>query len=247
MANNINGPSLAEKQILLLKLTELMDNRPAFGTSYISEPDAIQWQWLARAKGIMQRCELITRENFYAAAATVSSYWVSGFDSVQREIYETIEGFKIDLEIEGRDQIGFTYKTGDTYTFFSDLKGIIKCAQSEIFLIDPYFDGQSFDDYLSNTSSNLRVRILAKNYVSGIEAFAKRHVAQFKSNISLRSSKSLHDRVLFLDNSDCWIMGGSIKDGGQKPTYLIPLAPALAPEKLAVYEGIWSLATDHPL
>jgi len=61
--------------------------------------------------------------------------------------------------------------------------------------------------------------------------------------LELRKSKTLHDRVIFIDGYVCWIIGQSIKDAAKaKPTYLVQLAPDVVPEKLNNYEAIWTLA-----
>jgi len=35
-------------------------------------------------------------------------------------------------------------------------------------------------------------------------------------------------------------MGGSVKDAGNKPTYLIPVGTEIANDKLNIYEEIWN-------
>lgn len=67
----------------------------------------------------------------------------------------------------------------------------------------------------------------------------EKHKAQFQTNIELRRSKELHDRLIFVDQDVAWIMGGSIKDAGKKATYLIPVATPIAVVKREIYaDGI---------
>ena len=70
---------------------------------------------------------------------------------------------------------------------------------------------------------------------SHVEAFK----AQFGVTPELRKTKDIHDRLVILDGSDCWIVGGSFKDAGKKPTYLVPLQPSIAPTKVNIYETLW--------
>ena len=72
--------------------------------------------------------------------------------------------------------------------------------------------------------------------------YVDKHKAQFNSKITLKKYKKLHDRLIIIDNKECWITGGSINHAGVKsPTYLIPVGTEITIEKLRIYEEIWIL------
>jgi hypothetical protein len=49
---------------------------------------------------------------------------------------------------------------------------------------------------------------------------------------------------VFVDGSDCWVLGQSIKDAAKSmPAYLAPLSPDVALDKFEFYEIIWKEAT----
>ena len=55
----------------------------------------------------------------------------------------------------------------------------------------------------------------------------------------------MHDRVIFIDEYVCWLIGQSIKDAAKaKPTYLVPLPPDVVSDKLSNYENIWKNAIE---
>ena len=67
---------------------------------------------------------------------------------------------------------------------------------------------------------------------------------QFSVNIELRKSTAIHDRVIFVDDDQCWVLGMSIKDAAsKKPTYLAPLAADVIADKRKHYEEIWVAGT----
>ena len=71
-------------------------------------------------------------------------------------------------------------------------------------------------------------------------AFAK-FVAQSKMNLESRRSDRIHDRVIFLDERSCWVLGQSIKDAAEsKVTYLAPLDGETTQLKRDFYEQIWA-------
>jgi hypothetical protein len=100
-----------------------------------------------------------------------------------------------------------------------------------------------FDAYLSTVSQEVHVRLLARDYAASLRTSVQKFIAQRKVKVELRSSKAIHDRVVFVDDGSCWVLGQSIKDAAKsKPTYLAPLANDAAQLKKADYEQIWTAA-----
>ena len=66
-------------------------------------------------------------------------------NEIKGQITDAIEALKLDLELEGRGEIGNVYAAGEVYELFPDLKKIIGGASEEILLVDPYFNGEAFE------------------------------------------------------------------------------------------------------
>ena len=169
-------------------------------------------------------------------------------NEIKGQIADAIETLKLDLELEGRSDIGNVYDPGEVYKFFKDLKDVIESASEEILPVDPYFNGKAFDDHLSTIGPGKPIKILAEQYADDVRAYAAKHVQQHGTNIKIRRSKELHDRLVIVDNSDCWVVGGSIKDAAAKsPTYLLPIQPQIAQAKRDIYSGVWDGAEHVPM
>jgi hypothetical protein len=139
-----------------------------------------------------------------------------------------------------RDQ---AFGPGAVYDFFVALKSIITSATKAVFLIDPYADDKVLDAYLPSVQSGVSVRILCGRYSTNVSAAAAKYTAQYSTPIGVRRTSSVHDRVVFVDNAECWVMGASINHAASKPTYLAPLSPDVSTAKLAYYEQIWEAAS----
>ncbi|PJF38291.1 MAG: hypothetical protein CUN55_17760, partial [Phototrophicales bacterium] len=88
------------------------------------------------------------------------------------------------------------------------------------------------------------VRLLTKQYAHDVKGASEKYASQFGNVVEVRSSNAIHDRVIFVDDAVCWVMGQSIKDAAKaKPTYLIPLPPDVTLAKLHDYSGIWNAAS----
>jgi len=243
-SRELAGPSAVEQHIILLKLSELMENAPDLST----KPNAgasPQRQWVAEIGALVNRIGSEQKMNFSTAKSMLGQYWNHSIDQIQGLALDVIEELKLELELSGRSEVGSAYAPGDIYKFFADLKSIINGADSEILIIDPYFDGDAFNNYVAGVDSNVKVRVFASKHAQEVKTYIEKHQAQFGSSIEVRKSKKLHDRLVITDRTDCWITGGSINHAGNKsPAYLIPVGSELAKDKLEIYEDIWNSSQE---
>ena len=240
MMKKLEGDGPIEKHILLLKLTEALENAPEFGDKAVMDTSSPQRQWLSKVGALLSRLGIDKKVKFQSSFNTLVQYWKYAIVQIQGQVLDAIEEIKLELELEDRSDIGSAYAPGDVYRFFADLKDVVNSAESEVTIVDPYFNGEAFDAYLSSANPELRIKILADRYSKDISVYAEKHNTQYGTDIELRRSKELHDRIIFIDHDVAWIMGGSIKDAGKKATYLIPLQTPIALAKKEIYQEIWS-------
>lgn len=234
----LDGPPAVEKHILLLRLTELVEAAPEF-TNPLTRA---QRRWLSGVRAVFaQLKDPMWRVRFDSSVDVVGGSPVNGANRIVGCADDVIATLSLELELDGRSEIGSVYQPGDVYRYFADVKEIIVGANSEILLVDPYFDGAVFDSYFGAVGRELRVRLLVDRYASDLQGYVERHVTSFGSRIELRRNQhELHDRLLFVDAETCWFTGSSFKDAGRKASYLIPLGSELAREKYSIYRAIWA-------
>ena len=148
-----------------------------------------------------------------------------------------LEGTVAELEwMMPEPEIAGTYEPGDDYRFYKDLKTIVGFASKELFIVDNYLDTQLFDIYMENVEPSVTVRVLTHQVGNPLQAVAEKFSK--RGSFELRSSKDVHDRVIFGDER-CWVIGQSIKDAAKKkPTYIVEHAGAATMN--AIYEALWS-------
>ena len=133
-------------------------------------------------------------------------------------------------------------KVSDLYDMIHPNANAMVTVRS-VFIIDPFLDEQIFDSYLASIPAGISVRLLAHKYGNLLKPAVQKFSAQHGNSIKVRVSPEFHDRIVFVDNLSCWVMGQSIKDAAKaKPTYLLPLPADIANLKLGHYETIWNVA-----
>ena len=165
---------------------------------------------------------------------------------IQQNFQKRIEAFAAMLrsslaELElmmPEPELAGVYEPGDEYHFYRDLKTIVGFANSDLFIIDNYLDTQLFDVYMENVGTSVVVRVLTSQVSDALRAVAEKYAR--RGNFELRSSKDVHDRVVFSDDR-CWVIGQSIKDAARKkPTYIVEHSGAATMK--GIYESIWASA-----
>ena len=159
---------------------------------------------------------------------------IKEYEALLRSLIETLKLQLPEEEIQG------VYNPGDEYGFYRDLSSLVEAATNEILIVDAYLNEEVFNLYVSKVSDSATVRILSDKIGPNVEVVAGKYATS--QQLKLRSSRNIHDRMVFLDQRG-WVIGQSIKDAAKKkPTYLVELTePSLTASRDA-HEKIWNEA-----
>jgi hypothetical protein len=234
-----------EDRLLLARLSTLRADAP----KDLRASSPASFEWLGKVKAIAKRTDFYAGLEFERAMSLTHSISDSSREEGWGKIIVSISSLLEDLELrvalpveaDKRDQ---AFGPGAVYDFFKALNGVIASASKDLLIVDPYMDDQIFDRYLQSAKSGVAVRLLARDFAPNVKAAASTFKQQHGVKIDVRKGSKIHDRVLFVDSSECWVLGQSIKDAAaNKPTYLAPLSPDVAKLKLSDYEDIWNRST----
>ena len=148
----------------------------------------------------------------------------------------------IELNIEQNFLEERIYDKGSRFDFHIDIKDIIKATKRELFIIEPYVEDHLLEITLKGADNSLNIRVITNSnnmkFSGNFIKLGRMFKGQQKGTFEVRESLYIHDRGIFIDSNEGWVMGQSIKDGAKnKPTYLIKLRN---PNKLReIYEGMW--------
>ncbi len=161
------------------------------------------------------------QEDFQLVTAQQETAILAGIEELEMSLPES--------EIKG------VYEPGQEYEFYKGIKTILGFATQELFVVDPYLSKEIFETYADSISRTVKFRLLGANIPSDVVTLGQKYAGG--QNFQLRSSNSIHDRMIFVDQR-VWACGQSLKDAAKKkPTYIVEIDEALM---RLVYEAIWA-------
>lgn len=232
----------AQKHILLLKLSHAYENIPDFEVNF-QQPKSAGREWVSRVGAALGQLGLEHDVRHKSNVRNMGRYPEYSRSEMVGHISDAIEELRLELELDGESEIGMVYDGGQTYDFFRDLRTVIASATERVLFIDPYFNGEAFTSYADGIPSETGIRILGSRYAAEVLEYTRRYREQHGTDIEVRKIRGLHDRVVVIDDQECWLIGASIKDAARNaPTYMIPLSTEIAAAKIAIYSDIWEQA-----
>ena len=151
MMKKLQGDGPAERQILLMKLIHEFENAPEFGKRYVAYSASEPQRGMALIGALLTRSGMREGASFRATKQISVSYWSLARESFRQQLLAAAEEIKLELELDGHEEIGQVYEPQRQYDFLRDLKEIILGVQSEVFVDDTYFDGGADTDTYSDT------------------------------------------------------------------------------------------------
>lgn len=225
-----------DKVAILNELKALAATAPDFNSFTPASP--LHMMWLGKTTALVSRWDPIEGSALRSAVNFLGIPLIR--ESNVAQIFGILHRAIADLDIDVPALPNQVFGPGAVYDFMKSLRDLLSSAIQNIYIVDPYLDVEIFDVYLSAVSPLVLVRLLAKEYAAALKPALGKFIAQNNMNVEIRSSKSMHDRVIFLDNISCWVIGQSIKDAAKsKPTYLAPLSADAAQLKKEFYDQIW--------
>ena len=225
---------LLEKLRTLLRTAPPLEGRGSYGRE--------QFAWLGRASALIATWDR-SQAIFFDGAVNAMTGNINRVAN-HGMVFTTIHKAMALLEDQLPRPSGQVFGPGAAYDFFKALREIVHSADTSIFLIDPYMDAETFDGYLSAGGSGRDIRVLCARNAGDVRVAVDKFSLQHNCKIQARKSNAIHDRVIFVDGTQCWVLGASIKDAAaKKTTYFAPLSADIAAQKILIYENIWNTAT----
>lgn len=227
-----------EPSQLLAEVEDLLRNAPAANALHQSEPETLAW--LGRAASVIRRWSSAHSIGFDSEVRRLHAGLAFNAASAISGIFTTLHEARHDLRLSTVGPLAVAVQQGAVFDYFDEVRKVIASASTELFFVDPYVDGEFVSRYLTQVPNRVRVRLLGKKGMNNLLPAVDLLSQQAGTIIEVRSSASLHDRYLFVDQTTGFQSGASFKDGARNaPTTFTEVTDALQ-AVLATYEALWS-------
>ena len=223
--------------VLLADLQLMANNIPDFRS--FTSTSREHFDWLGKTHALIAR---------WNSLEAISFSQVSGFlDMPQTREGNLMQLMGIlyralaDLQLDTPSKPDQAFGPGAVYDFFKALKDLLSTATKTVMVVDPYLDDQVFDTYISGIILAVSVKLLTTKTGEQLRPALDKYRTQHSQDIQARKTRAIHDRVVMIDGISCWVLGQSINNAAKsKPTYIAPVSPDTAAEKIRTYQGIWN-------
>lgn len=216
-------------------------------------PSEERHRWLARAHALIaETLGLAAEMEFQRAQKLLGSTYQheTGVREIVDLVYRALG--VVELQLPAGSQGSFI-PAGNTFDAMAAVGKILASAKREVFIVDPYLDEKILTEFAQLANAGVLMRLLGDQAtVKGTLApAAKNWVKQFGDerplSAKLATPRSLHDRLILIDQSEVWTVGQSFNAlAGRAPTSFNKVDAETAGLKIAAYETIWAASADLP-
>jgi pimeloyl-ACP methyl ester carboxylesterase len=205
-------------------------------------------RWLGRASALVEEAGLdvvplqVAWENLSGPLREMNA------GTITSAVYHALA--KVELIAPARVQGSFI-AAGNTLDAYAAVGRVLGIAKTDVLLVDPSADEKIVTEYALLAPESVAVQILADaaDYKKTLKPAAERWSQQFGKaraplEVRLAPRKTLHDRLIIVDNADVWGVGQSFNKLAERAhTSLVRMDPETGILKIAAYLEIWQRAT----
>ena len=234
-----------DAQSLYQQLGRIIETAPEFpyGVPITRE----QLLWIGRAGALIKASgDTVSWVEFDLGSKKLNNYT---HDSGVRDMFLALHKVLAAAELSAPASVrGSFIPAGNQFDAFASVTKIFQSAKVDIFVVDPYLDETVLTEFANGISSACPMRLLADeaSVKRSMEPAAKRWHAQYGSQkplqLILAPAKTLHDRGIFIDSDEAWLLTQSLKDFAKRAPGEIVRAHDTAKMKIEAYETVWKSA-----
>jgi hypothetical protein len=151
----------------------------------------------------------------------------------------------MELKVSPSSPGGFI-AVGSPFDAHKSLVGIFAEAQKMILIVDPYMDDKILTEFVLVAPKKIAIQLLSDSFYHkpAMKVASEKWVAQYGLDrplfAKLTPARTLHDRLIVIDNQNVWNVSQSFKDlAARSPASIIKFDKDTAALKVAAYGKMW--------
>jgi len=206
-------------------------------------------KWLGRAAVLVQASGAdITEVAFFNVASNGlgTSIHTQNVQAITAILHRALA--KAELSAPASSQGAFI-PVGEPFTALAAVSKVLSGARQNVLIVDPYADATVLTDFAVLAPERVQIRILTDagtfkpSLKPAAESFTKQYDDSRPLEVRLAPARSLHDRIIIVDDSEAWALTQSLKDfAARSPATIVKVNPETAALKINAYDAIWHTA-----
>jgi hypothetical protein len=230
---------------LYRQIGRLIETMPNLDTDPMS-PEA--GQWLGRADALVKQHDdrlVIAEWSANLSLFNVGTNRDRKIADIRQILYRVLGAAELKAPAGIR---GAFIPVGGSFDAFAAISKVLKTAQRDAFIVDPYLDHTVLTDFAIALPEKVNLRLLADErhhkptLIPAADRWSKQHGTNRPLAARLAPTGSVHDRAIFIDGNVAWNLTQSLKDFATRSPGEIIRANENAALKIPYYEGIWNSA-----
>lgn len=135
---------------------------------------------------------------------------------------------------------------GESFSAIAAMSKVLAAARQSVLIVDPYADAKALTDFAVLAPEGVQVRILSDagtvkpSLKPAAESWAKQYNSARPLEVRLAAARSLHDRLIAVDDAQAWTLTQSLKDfAARSPASIVRVDGETAALKIGAYAAIW--------
>ncbi|AIV49889.1 hypothetical protein X899_2456 [Burkholderia pseudomallei TSV 25] len=135
---------------------------------------------------------------------------------------------------------------GESFSAFAAVSKILTAAHLGVLIVDPYADAKVLTDFAVLAPEGVPVRVLSDagsakaSLKPAAESWLKQYGTTRPLEIRLSPARSLHDRLITIDEIQVWTLTQSLKDfAARSPASIVRVDSETAGLKIEAYAVLW--------
>jgi hypothetical protein len=231
----------------LRRLQVLVQSEPNFRAiqeDHSCPPETLKW--LGQLHAIVRAMKLAGDEVALnvASGMLVRSKGQSGGGEIRTVLYRALA--TAELAAPASEQGAFI-AAGNELDAYAAISKLLAAARHDLLVVDPYMDGKALTDFLPSAAEGVRLRVLTDEATvkETLAPAADKWKAQFEAKrpleVRLAPGRSLHDRLIMIDEGEVWSLSQSLKDFANRAHGSILKTDAeTAALKIGAYDRLWN-------
>lgn len=235
---------------LYFKIGHLIETAPELKSQILASEEQ---QWLGRVRAVIEGSKDTSnivglRVAMNQMASTHPTFRAEARSKIIQCLFNILAIVEESVSPSSR---GAFIPVGVPFDSLKYIRTISQGAGLQVWFVDPYADGTLLERFAVLADERISLRVLTDqdshkpDLLPATTAWIAQYGDQRPLEVRCTKPKTIHDRLIIVDQKEAWVVGQSFKDLGKKaPTTISRLDTETGNLKIAAHQDIWDQSSQ---